>query len=97
MKLSEFYKIADTFAPKALSDEYCKLFGAYDNSGILIDLGKEIHGALFSLDLTLDAIEKAEERGANLIVTHHPAVYGKIGEINAEKDLLGEKMTVVED
>ena len=92
MKLSEFYKIADTFAPKALSDEYCKLFGAYDNSGILIDLGKEIQGALFSLDLTLDAIEKAEERGANLIVTHHPAIYGKIGRLDIADISVSKKL-----
>ena len=69
MKLNEFYKTLDTIAPKSVSDEYCRLFGAYDNSGILLDLGKEVCGALFSLDLTLRAIEEAEKRGANVIVT----------------------------
>ena len=92
MKLSEFYKIADTFAPKALSDEYCRLFNAYDNSGILIDLGKEVHGALFSLDLTLDAIAKAEELGADVIVTHHPAIYGKIGRLDIADVSVGKKL-----
>ncbi len=82
MKVSEFYKIADNVAPKALSDEYCRLFNAYDNSGILIDTGKEVKGTLFSLDLSMDAISEAEEKGANLIVTHHPAIYGKIGRLD---------------
>lgn len=91
MKLSEFYQIANKFAPKALSDEYCERYGAYDNSGVLVDTGDEIEKALFSLDLTKAAIQKAKEIGANLIVTHHPAIYGKIGAILSE-ELLGEKL-----
>ncbi len=91
MKLSEFYKIADALAPKRLSDEYCERYGAYDNSGVIVDTGEEIEKAVFSLDLTNEAIEKAKEVGANVIVTHHPAIYGKIGSILSE-DLLGEKI-----
>ena len=59
MKLSEIYKIADEIAPKSLSDEYCKGFGAYDNSGLLIEADEEIKGILFSLDLTNAAIDDA--------------------------------------
>ena len=94
MKLIEFYKIADKIAPKALSDEYCRLFGAYDNSGILIDTGKEITGAVFSLDLTMEAIAEAEKNGANLIVTHHPAIYGKIGRLDIEDVAVTRKLLV---
>ena len=57
MKLSEIYQIADSLAPKALSDEYCAKYGAYDNSGILLDTGEEIRSAVFSLDLSFLAIE----------------------------------------
>lgn len=93
MKLNEFYKIADEIAPKALSDEICKTLGWFDNSGILIDTGEEIRGVLFSLDLSFAAIERAAEAGANLIVTHHPAMYGKFNRISAnEFDPLGEKL-----
>lgn len=81
MKLFEIYEIANEFAPKTLSDEYCEKYGAYDNSGVLIDTGEEITGAVFSLDFSFGAIEKAIERKANLIVTHHPAIYGKIGDM----------------
>ena len=91
MKLSEIYKIADALAPKALSDEYCRNFGAYDNSGILVDTGEPIEKILFSLDLSKQAVEKAIKQHANLIITHHPAIYGKIGGITSE-DLLGEKL-----
>ena len=78
MKLSEIYAIANAIAPKSLSDEYCAQAGAYDNSGVLVDAGEEIVGVLFSLDLSDGAIDRAIEMGANLILTHHPMIYGKI-------------------
>ena len=93
MKLSEIYKLADEIAPKALSDEYCRVYGAYDNSGLLVEAGEEIQGILFSLDLTNAAIDEAIEKGCNLIITHHPAIYGKIGNVCQNDDkLLGGKL-----
>ena len=93
MKLSEFYEIVNGVAPKKLSDEYCEKFDAYDNSGVLVDTGEEICGALFSLDFSLSAIEQAIATGANLIVTHHPAIYGKISDVNvSEFSPLGKKL-----
>ena len=93
MKLSEFYAVADQIAPKAISDEFCTRLGWYDNSGILIDCGEEIKGGLFTLDLTDAAIDEALKIGANLIVTHHPVIYGKIGNIRVDDPgLLGGKL-----
>ena len=76
MKLSEVYKIADSIAPKSLSDEMCQNYGWYDNSGILVNTDEEINGILFSLDLTMAAVDEAIEKGVKLIITHHPAIYG---------------------
>jgi dinuclear metal center YbgI/SA1388 family protein len=93
VKLSEIYAVADGLAPKALSDEYCAKYGAYDNSGILVDTGEEIERVLFSLDLSFAAIEKAVQSGAKLIITHHPAIYGKISDISTNAfEPLGEKL-----
>ena len=93
MKLADVYKIIDEVAPKTLSDEYCQRFGAYDNSGILIDTGADVTGVTFSLDFSLAAINAAKQSGANLIVTHHPAIYGKIGDIRVNDfQPLGEKL-----
>lgn len=91
MKLSEIYKIADSIAPKRLSDEYCAASGAYDNSGVLLDTGDEIVGVVCALDFTENAVDKAIALGANLLITHHPAIYGKIGDIRVE-DPLGRKI-----
>lgn len=93
MKLSEIYKIADALAPKALSDGLFKAYGMYDNSGLLVEADEEITGVLFSLDLTNAAIDEAIEKGCNLIVTHHPAIYGKIDHICLrDENLLGGKL-----
>ncbi len=93
MKLSEIYKLADELAPKALSDTYCQNYGAYDNSGLLVEANEEIHGILFTLDLTNAAIDEAIEKGCNLIITHHPVIYGKIDHIClSDEKLLGGKL-----
>ena len=93
MKLSEIYKIADEIAPKCLSDAYCKAAGAYDNSGLLVEACEEVSGIVFSLDLTNAAIDEAIANGANLIITHHPVIYGKIDHICINDPmLLGEKL-----
>lgn len=81
MKVSEIYRIIEEYAPKRISDEYCAAFGAYDNSGILIDSGENVEKALFALDCSSAAVERAMETGCKLIVTHHPVIYGKIGRI----------------
>ncbi len=92
MKLSEIYEIANALAPKSISDEMCAKYGWYDNSGILVDVGEEITGVVFSLDLSDGAIERALSVGANLILTHHPAIYGKISTIDCYDGGLGKKL-----
>lgn len=81
----------DGVAPKALSDEYVQNYGAYDNSGLLIDTGRDVTAVVFTLDLTMEAIDAAVERGAQLIVTHHPVIYGKIDHL-AVGEPLGKKI-----
>lgn len=65
-------------APVKVSDDLCAKYRMYDNSGIIINCGKEVTGVLFSLDLTEAAVKSAVKEGYNLIVTHHPAIYGGI-------------------
>ncbi len=84
MQLKTIYNLCDRIAPFRLSDEYCSLFGAYDNSGILVDCGEEITGVLFALDLTVSAVNKAKELGTNLIVTHHPAIYAPLKRLSED-------------
>lgn len=51
----------------------------YDNAGFLLgDSHWPYHGALVSLDLTPQVADEACQRGANLIVTHHPFIFGGV-------------------
>ena len=51
----------------------------YDNVGLIAgDRNKVVTAILVSLDLTDKAIEAAKEVGANVIVTHHPIIFGGI-------------------
>lgn len=54
----------------------------YDNAGFLLgDIGQECKGALVAVDVTDDVIDEALERGTNLIVTHHPMIFGGVKRI----------------
>ena len=85
MKLNEFFSILEEVAPVALSDDFCREFKLYDNSGIILNCCRFVDGALFSLDFSQKAVNKAKAHGCNLIVTHHPAIYGGITKIDAEE------------
>ena len=82
MKLTKIFAKLEEVAPVALSDEFCKNYGLYDNSGIILNSGNDVCGALFALDLSESAVKEAVNRGFNLIVTHHPAIYGGISRID---------------
>lgn len=73
-------------APVSLSDELCAKYKMYDNSGIIVDTGEEVTGCLFSLDFSVRAAEEAVKQGYNLIITHHPAIYGGINRLDTIGD-----------
>ena len=75
MRTDELYSLLDELAPKALSDAYCAKYGAYDNSGILLDAGSAAEKILFSLDLSFGALEEAAEKGCNTLLSHHPVIF----------------------
>lgn len=93
MKSSELLNLLEYIGPLSISDEFCKKYGHYDNSGILVDSGEDITGILFSLDLSEKAIREAKRLGFNAIVTHHPAIFGAINSVsvyNCKTSLIAE-------
>ena len=73
-------------APVKVSDDLCAKYRMYDNSGIIINCGREVTGVLFSLDLSEETVKIALESGLNLIVTHHPAIYGGISRFDLKNN-----------
>lgn len=54
----------------------------YDNAGFLVgNPANEITGVLVALDLTEEVVEEAVEKGLNVIVTHHPFIFGGVRRI----------------
>ena len=54
----------------------------YDNAGFLVGRGSdEYRGALVALDLTDEVAQEARTQGLNLIVTHHPLIFGGVKRI----------------
>ncbi len=50
---------------------------SYDNSGLQAgDPDAAVGGILFSLDITEAVVEEARARGCNMIVAHHPVIFG---------------------
>lgn len=78
MKLEKIIDFMEQIAPKTGAMEY-------DNVGLLVGRGeKEVTRVLTSLDCTLDVVREAKERNAELIVCHHPIMFGGVKKITDE-------------
>lgn len=70
MLLKDIVDFLEQKAPAATAEEW-------DNPGLLVESGeKAVTGAVVALDATPAAIHFAIENGANLLVTHHPVIFG---------------------
>lgn len=66
----------ENFAPLSYQE-------SYDNSGLLIgNQNQDITGAILCLDCTESVIEEAIQKKCNLIIAHHPIIFGGIKKIN---------------
>lgn len=82
MNVQAFYRLIDGLSPFFLSKELCEREDLYDNSGVIVDTGKEFDKVLCSLDLSVKAVEEAKRLGCGLIFTHHPAIYRPIKSVD---------------
>lgn len=70
MRLKEIIKSLEELAPPSLQE-------SYDNSGLIVgDPEKEIRSAIICLDSTEEVVEEAIAQKADLIIAHHPIVFG---------------------
>ena len=72
MKLHEIIRCADAIAPFDSAAEW-------DNVGLLVGSpDREIDRALLALDITAAVVEEAREKGAGLIISHHPVIFAPL-------------------
>lgn len=70
MKVADIVKYLDSIAPPALQEPY-------DNARLICgDPGMKVSEVLVSLDCTEEVVQDAIDKGCNMIVSHHPIVFG---------------------
>lgn len=72
MTVHDIYELVDRVAPFRLQEEY-------DNAGLIVGaMDDPVHGILLCLDVTRETVSEADDRGADLILSHHPAIFKPI-------------------
>lgn len=78
MKIKEITSYLETIAPSDLQE-------SYDNAGLIVgNADMEISGVLISLDCIEEVVDEAIANNCNLIVAHHPIVFGGLKKINGK-------------
>ena len=76
--VEEIYNFIDSIAPFSTQM-------SFDNAGFLVGDGNaRVHQALCALDITEAVIDEALEKGATLIVTHHPVIMNPLKAVTNE-------------
>ena len=78
MNVKDIYNAIDAFAPFATQADF-------DCSGLQVgDPAAQVTGVLVAVDLTPAVIDEAKANGCNLIVTHHPAIWGGLTRVRED-------------
>src|SRR6476646_9118385 len=78
MKVSDIISFLESLAHLSLQEHY-------DNAGLIIgDKNWECSGVICSLDTTEEVINEAVAENCNLLVAHHPIIFGGLKKINGK-------------
>lgn len=78
MKIKDITDVLEDFAPLAYQE-------SYDNAGLIIgDPDKEVYSALLCIDITDAVINEAIKKGVQLIIAHHPIIFGGLKKLNGK-------------
>lgn len=70
IKVKDIAKAIEDFAPLCLKEDW-------DNPGLQVgDRDMEVAGVLLCLDVTEEILREAKKRDCNMIVSHHPLIFG---------------------
>ena len=76
--VKDIYEYINEIAPYCMQE-------SYDNSGLCVGNGKmQVTKALVALDVTKDIIAETKQKGAQLIITHHPVIFRALKAIDPE-------------
>jgi len=78
MKIKDITDFLETIAPLDYQE-------SYDNSGLIVgDKNAEVKKALITLDATEEVVDEAIREKCQLIIAHHPIVFGGLKKLNGK-------------
>lgn len=78
MKIKEIITYLETIAPLSYQE-------SYDNAGLIVgNANTECTNALLCLDSTEEVIDEAIQQGCNLVIAHHPIIFGGLRKITGK-------------
>jgi len=78
MKINEITAFLETLAHPSLQE-------SYDNAGLITGgMDWDCSGIICSLDATEEVVKEAVKKKCNLIVAHHPVIFGGLKKINGK-------------
>ena len=78
MKIQEIISVLESVAPPSLQE-------SYDNAGLLTgNSNSECTGIITTLDATEGVVQEAIDKGCNLVVAHHPIIFGGLRKITGK-------------
>ncbi len=82
MKIAAITSFLETLAHPSLQE-------VYDNAGLITgDADWACTGIICSLDATEEVIQEAVQKKCNLVVAHHPIIFGGLKKINGKNSRL---------
>ena len=78
MRVRDITEAIEGFAPLSIQENW-------DNSGLIVGSpDQEVHGVLVGFDCTADLLDEAVSCGADMVITHHPLIFGGLRKISPD-------------
>lgn len=78
VKIDNILQLLDELAPPSYQENY-------DNAGLIVgNASLECTGVICTLDATEEVILEAKQKGCNLVVAHHPIIFGGLKKITGK-------------
>ena len=75
--VNQLYEEMQRIAPLELAE-------SWDNPGLLVDCGGEVHRVLVALDITPEVVAEAAEKHCEAIVSHHPVIFSPLKKLGLQ-------------
>lgn len=78
MTVRDITDVLEAFAPLSVQE-------SWDNSGLAVGSpAQKVHGILLGFDCTPELVDEAAATGADMIITHHPLIFGGLKKITPD-------------